>query len=58
MDIRIFMKLFTENCYPFFTIKIGIMSFGSDNCGGLRIPSVYTSVAHFAEWIHDNTPPE
>ncbi|XP_012158253.1 prostasin isoform X1 [Ceratitis capitata] len=38
--------------------QIGIMSFGSDNCGGLRIPSVYTSVAHFAEWIHDNTPPE
>ncbi|EDX05467.1 GD21783 [Drosophila simulans] len=38
--------------------QIGIMSFGSDNCGGLRIPSVYTSVAHFSEWIHDNTPPE
>ncbi|TDG45631.1 hypothetical protein AWZ03_007906 [Drosophila navojoa] len=38
--------------------QIGIMSFGSDNCGGLRIPSVYTSLVYFQEWIHDNTPPE
>lgn len=41
-----------------FLFKIGIMSFGSDNCGGVKIPSVYTSVAHFSDWIHDNTPPE
>lgn len=38
--------------------QIGVMSFGSDNCGGLRVPSVYTSVSHFADWIHDNTPAE
>ncbi|CAD7086315.1 unnamed protein product [Hermetia illucens] len=38
--------------------QIGIMSFGSDNCGGVRIPSVYISIAHFADWIHDNTPIE
>lgn len=34
------------------------MSFGSDNCGGLRVPSVYTSVTHFVNWIQDNTPTE
>ena len=52
-------KLFSLPIYLcVFLFQIGIMSFGSDNCGGLRIPSVYTSVAHFAEWIHDNTPPE
>lgn len=39
----------------FFT---GIMSFGSENCGGLRIPSVYTSIAHFYNWIQENIPAE
>lgn len=34
------------------------MSFGSENCGGLRIPSVYTSIAHFYNWIQDNIPAE
>ncbi|XP_026843294.1 phenoloxidase-activating factor 1, partial [Drosophila persimilis] len=29
--------------------QIGIMSFGSDNCGGL--PSVFTSVTQFTDWI-------
>uniref|UniRef100_A0ABK9NE27 Peptidase S1 domain-containing protein n=1 Tax=Glossina morsitans morsitans TaxID=37546 RepID=A0ABK9NE27_GLOMM len=38
--------------------QVGIMSFGSDNCGGLRVPSVYTSVTHFVNWIQDNTPTE
>lgn len=38
--------------------QIGIMSFGSDNCGGRNIPSVYTSIAHFIQWIRENSPPE
>ncbi|XP_070495181.1 chymotrypsin-like protease CTRL-1 [Chironomus tepperi] len=45
----------TENSVSY---QIGIMSFGSENCGGLRIPSVYTSVAHFYNWIQDNVPVE
>lgn len=40
------------------TNQIGIMSFGSENCGGLRIPSVYTSIAHFYNWIQENIPVE
>ncbi|CRL02564.1 CLUMA_CG015738, isoform A [Clunio marinus] len=40
------------------TNQIGIMSFGSENCGGLRVPSVYTSVAHFYNWIQENIPIE
>lgn len=39
-------------------MQIGIMSFGSDNCGGRKIPSVYTSIAHFASWIRENSPVE
>ncbi|CAO1360855.1 unnamed protein product [Diamesa hyperborea] len=38
--------------------QVGIMSFGSENCGGLRIPSVYTSIAHFYNWIQENIPVE
>lgn len=38
--------------------QIGIMSFGSDNCGARKTPSVYTSVSHFYQWIQDNSPPE
>ena len=38
--------------------QIGIMSFGSDNCGAIRVPSVYTSIAHFSQWIKDNSPIE
>lgn len=40
------------------TNQIGIMSFGSENCGGLRIPSVYTSIAHFYSWVQENIPVE
>jgi secreted trypsin-like serine protease len=47
--------LVTENGI---TNQIGIMSFGSENCGGLRIPSVYTSIAHFYNWIQENIPIE
>lgn len=36
-------------------LQIGIMSFGSDNCGGRNIPSVYTSIAHFIQWIRENS---
>ena len=36
--------------------QIGIMSFGSENCGQHRIPSVYTSIAHYSSWIEDNFP--
>lgn len=38
--------------------QIGIMSFGSENCGGRSIPSVYTSIAHFIQWIRENSPLE
>jgi prostasin len=40
------------------TNQVGIMSFGSENCGGLRVPSVYTSIAHFYNWIQENIPIE
>lgn len=36
--------------------QIGIMSFGSDSCGARQTPSVYTSIAHFAQWIRENSP--
>lgn len=39
-------------------LQVGIMSFGSDNCGGRNIPSVYTSIAHFIGWIRENSPQE
>ncbi|XP_055709441.1 venom protease-like [Phlebotomus papatasi] len=38
--------------------QIGIMSFGSDNCGSPKIPSVYTSISFFYQWIQDNIPVE
>lgn len=38
--------------------QIAILSFGSDACGEQRIPSVYTGIAHFIDWIHENLPPE
>ncbi|GAB0096781.1 CLIP domain-containing serine protease 14D [Sergentomyia squamirostris] len=43
-----------ENIYS----QIGIMSFGSDNCGSPKIPSVYTSISFFYQWIQDNIPVE
>ncbi|XP_058449201.1 venom protease [Malaya genurostris] len=36
--------------------QIGIMSFGAETCGALNMPSVYTSIAHYAQWIDANTP--
>ncbi|XP_053673828.1 phenoloxidase-activating factor 1-like [Anopheles nili] len=36
--------------------QIGIMSFGAETCGALNMPSVYTSIAHYAPWIEANSP--
>ncbi|XP_041981736.1 CLIP domain-containing serine protease 14D-like [Aricia agestis] len=36
--------------------QIGIVSFGSENCGNEGVPSVYTNVAHYHRWIVDNSP--
>ncbi|XP_053692139.1 venom protease [Sabethes cyaneus] len=36
--------------------QIGIMSFGAETCGAPNMPSVYTSIAHYAHWIEANTP--
>ncbi|XP_058056801.1 phenoloxidase-activating factor 1-like [Anopheles bellator] len=36
--------------------QIGIMSFGAETCGALNMPSVYTSMAHYATWIEANSP--
>lgn len=38
--------------------QVAILSFGSDACGDPKIPSVYTGIAHFIDWIHENTPVE
>uniref|UniRef100_A0A336KWB3 CSON000672 protein n=1 Tax=Culicoides sonorensis TaxID=179676 RepID=A0A336KWB3_CULSO len=38
--------------------QIAILSFGSDACGMRGTPSVYTGIAHFIDWIRDNTPIE
>ncbi|KAK9728949.1 Trypsin [Popillia japonica] len=36
--------------------QIGILSFGSDQCGAPGIPSVYTDVRKYTGWIRENTP--
>ena len=33
---------------------IGIVSYGSQQCGTAGYPGVYTKVVHFIEWILDN----
>jgi len=33
---------------------VGIVSFGSDKCGTAGVPSVYSSVHRYAEWIRKN----
>lgn len=38
--------------------QVGIMSFGSDSCGGSRIPSVYSAISYFYSWIQENIPLE
>lgn len=37
-------------------MQLGIVSFGSENCGSEDIPSVYTNIAHYYHWIVDNSP--
>lgn len=34
--------------------QVGIVSFGSDKCGTAGVPSVYSSVHRYAEWIRNN----
>lgn len=37
-------------------VQIGIVSFGSENCGSEGVPSVYTNIAHYYRWIVENSP--
>ncbi|CAG4996659.1 unnamed protein product [Parnassius apollo] len=37
-------------------MQIGIVSFGSENCGSEGVPSVYTNIAHYHRWIIENSP--
>ncbi|XP_028169758.1 chymotrypsin-like protease CTRL-1 [Ostrinia furnacalis] len=37
-------------------VQVGIVSFGSENCGSEGVPSVYINVAHYYKWIVDNSP--
>ena len=41
--------------YPSVFLQVGIVSFGSDKCGTAGVPSVYSSVHRYAEWIRKNT---
>jgi len=36
--------------------QIGLLSFGSDKCGAQGIPSVYTRVDRYSDWITANSP--
>lgn len=40
--------------YPSVFFQVGIVSFGSDKCGTAGVPSVYSSVHRYAEWIRNN----
>lgn len=35
---------------------MGILSFGSDQCGAAGVPSVYTDIKKYVTWIRDNIP--
>ncbi|XP_047508563.1 CLIP domain-containing serine protease 14D-like [Pieris napi] len=37
-------------------VQVGIVSFGSENCGSEGVPSVYTNIGHYHRWIVDNSP--
>ncbi|KAJ2951788.1 hypothetical protein O0L34_g13953 [Tuta absoluta] len=37
-------------------VQIGIVSFGSENCGSEGVPSVYTNIAHYSRWITESAP--
>lgn len=34
--------------------QVGIVSFGSDKCGTPGVPSVYSSIPRYVEWIFKN----
>ncbi|CAH1164733.1 unnamed protein product [Phaedon cochleariae] len=36
--------------------QVGILSFGSDQCGAPGVPSVYTNVKKYITWIRENIP--
>ncbi|KYB26332.1 Serine protease easter-like Protein [Tribolium castaneum] len=36
--------------------QVGILSFGSDQCGAAGVPSVYTNVKKYISWIRENIP--
>ncbi|XP_066262787.1 CLIP domain-containing serine protease B4-like isoform X2 [Euwallacea similis] len=36
--------------------QVGILSFGSDQCGAPGVPSVYTSTKKYISWIRENSP--
>ncbi|KAF7286799.1 hypothetical protein GWI33_004204 [Rhynchophorus ferrugineus] len=36
--------------------QVGILSFGSDQCGAAGIPSVYTNIKKYITWIRENSP--
>lgn len=36
--------------------QVGILSFGSDQCGKAGVPSVYTNIKKYVNWIKDNMP--
>lgn len=45
------------NINQFYIFKqVGILSFGSDQCGAAGVPSVYTNIKKYATWIRDNLP--
>lgn len=39
-----------------FGLQIGLMSFGGDKCGTVGVPSVFTRVDSYLEWIQANSP--
>ncbi|XP_060517431.1 CLIP domain-containing serine protease B4-like isoform X2 [Cylas formicarius] len=36
--------------------QVGILSFGSDQCGAAGVPSVYTNIKKYISWIRENSP--
>ncbi|CAG9788071.1 unnamed protein product [Diatraea saccharalis] len=46
------LLLMRNNVY----VQVGIVSFGSENCGSEGVPSVYTNIAHYHDWIVSNSP--
>ncbi|ERL92495.1 CLIP domain-containing serine protease 14D [Dendroctonus ponderosae] len=36
--------------------QVGILSFGSDQCGAAGVPSVYTNTKKYITWIRENSP--